>query len=279
MSIIPAELVSAFACRLSLCYMAAMSLINSLENRFGRHAIPGLVAIIAWIQVGVWVLGKIRPDFVGMLDLDPAAVRHGEIWRLVTWVFIPRVDSPVWFLFAVMLMILISEALDQAWGPFKVNLYIFGGMLFMVFAAMILNSPPLGLTLYTSIFLAFAVIAPNFELLLFFILPVKVKWLGALSGGWLLLTFVGVPESRVAILFSLLNFFIAFGPRFIRWLKLRGTVVQRRTRFDSAKPPAGSWLHKCHACGKTDLDDARLDFRVGADGEDYCNICRDKKKA
>jgi hypothetical protein len=256
-----------------------MSLMNSLENRFGRHAIPGLVAILAWFQVAVWILNIIRPGFSAMLTLEPGLVATGQAWRLLTWAFLPITDSPIWLIFAVWLMMMFSAALDQAWGAFRVNLYIFGGILFTVIGAMFFRSPPLGLTLYTSIFLAFAAIAPNFELLLFFILPVKIKWLAAFTGAGLLLNFISNPQARLSILFSLLNFFIAFGPQFVRWLKLRGTVAERRARFDSAKAPEGAWIHRCHACGKTELDDPGLDFRVGADGEDYCNVCRAKKQA
>ena len=256
-----------------------MPFINSLEARFGHHAIPGLVTFLAWFQVAVWILIQIRPGFADTLDLERALVLQGELWRLVTWVFIPSTNSPIWLLFAVMLMMMFSEALDQAWGAFKVNLYVFGGMLFMIGGAMLFNSPPYGLTLYTSIFFAFAAIAPNFELMVFFILPVKVKWLAAITGALLLLNFIDTPPLRLSILFSLLNFFIAFGPGFLRWLRQRGTVVERRARFESSKPPEGAWLHKCHACGKTDLDDAKLDFRVGADGADYCDKCRVKKPA
>jgi hypothetical protein len=256
-----------------------MSFINSLENRFGRNSIPGIVAILAWFQVAVWVLIKIRPGFADMLYLDPALVLHGEVWRLLTWVFIPPADNPIFLLFAVMLMMMFSEGLDRAWGPFKVNLYVFAGIFFMIIGAMFFNAPPMGLTLYTSIFLAFAVIAPNFEILVFFILPVKMKWLAAITGAGLLLTFVRIPGLRLPILFSLLNFFIAFGPDFVRWARQRGIVVERRARFDSANASEGSWLHKCHACGKTEFDDPKLDFRVGADGEDYCNVCRPKKQS
>lgn len=256
-----------------------MSFVNSLENRFGRHAIPGLVAILAWFQVAVWILIQLRPEFQARLALIPPLVYTGEVWRLITWIFIPTTTSPLWLLFAVMLMMMFSEALDRAWGPFKVNLYVFGGALFMIIGAMVFDSPPLGLTLYTSIFLAFAVIAPNFELLVFFILPVKMKWLAAIAGAGLLLNFIDTPPLRLPILFSLLNFIIAFGSRFVGWLRLRGTVVSRRARFESSKAPEGTWVHRCHDCGKTELDDASLDFRVGADGEDYCNVCRSKKGA
>lgn len=257
-----------------------MSFLNSLENRFGNLAIPGLVAILAWFQVAVWILIRIRPEFAGMLEIERALVFQGQIWRLITWVFLPTAMSPIWLLFAVLLMLMFSEALDRAWGAFRVNLYVFGGIFALILCEMIFpHTSPRGLTLYTSIFLAFAAIAPNFELLLFFILPVKMKWLAALAGAGLILNFLSVPLARLPILFSLLNFFVAFGPGFIRWMKQRGTVADRRARFDAAKAPEGAWLHRCHACGKTDLDDPKLDFRVGADGEDYCNVCRPRKKA
>ncbi|MFZ4766472.1 MAG: hypothetical protein ACOYMN_16090 [Roseimicrobium sp.] len=254
-----------------------MSLLNSLENRFGRFAVPGLVTLLAWFQVAVWVLMQIQPAFIEALVLDRDLVLQGQLWRLVTWVFIPGSYSPIWLLFGVMLMMLFSEALDHAWGPFRVNLYVFSGILFMIAGAMLWDSPPMGLTLYSSIFMAFAAIAPNYELMLFFILPVKVKWLAMISGGLLLLNFIDTPAARLPIFLSLLNYFIAFGPSFMRGLTQKATVAERRMRFESAKRPEGTFLHKCQECGKTEHDDAHLEFRVGDDGEDYCSVCRPRK--
>jgi hypothetical protein len=254
-----------------------MSLINSLENRYGRHAIPGIITMLAWFQAAVWILIKIKPAFAGNLLLIPPLVYEGEVWRLLTWAFMPLADNPLFLFFTVMLMMMFSDALDQAWGPFKVNLYVIGGILIMTAGAMLFYTVPLNVLLYTSIFLACAVVIPEFELMIFFILPVKMKWLGALTGAGLLLGFLRAPATGLTIALSLLNFFIAFGPGFIRWLRQRGTVAERRMRFDSAKAPEGTWLHRCHACGKTELDDAKLDFRVGEDGEDYCDKCRAKK--
>lgn len=254
-----------------------MSFLNSLENRFGRFAVPGLVAILAWFQVVAWVLMRMQEGFGEVLVLDRDLVLQGQVWRLITWVFIPGSYSPLWLLLGVVLMMTFSDALDHAWGPFRVNLYVFGGIGSMVIGAMFFNSPPIGLTLYSSIFLAFAVIAPEFELLLFFILPVKVKWLALLNGALLVLNFIDTPAARLPILFSLLNFFIAFGPSFLKGARHKAVVAERRVRFESAQMPRGSFLHKCCACGKTELDDPALEFRVGADGEDYCSVCRPRK--
>ncbi|QIF00448.1 rhomboid family intramembrane serine protease [Roseimicrobium sp. ORNL1] len=253
------------------------SFLNSLENRFGRFAIPGLVAILAIIQAAVWVMVLFFPGFVDILVLHRALVDQGEVWRLITWIFIPNSFSVLWLLFGVMLMLTFSSVLDHAWGAFKVNLYVFSGILFIILGHWFFGSVPTGLFLYGSIFLAFCVIVPDYEISLYLIMPIKVKYLGLITGGISLLTFIGQPDSRSSIFFAHLNFLLAFTPGFIRMLKQRGTVVQRRARFDSAKAPQGTFFHKCANCGKTDLDDPKLEFRVTSDGEEYCTICRPRK--
>ncbi|MEZ0388021.1 MAG: hypothetical protein ACAI34_13195 [Verrucomicrobium sp.] len=254
-----------------------MSLINSLENRFGRFAIPGLVAILAGFEAVVWILITLQPGFRGILELEPELVRQGQIWRLITWVFIPSTSSPIWMIFAVFIMFLISSVLDSAWGPFRVNLYILGGVVSVIVGAMFFDSPPTGLVLYTSIFLAFACIVPDYEFMIFFVLPVKVKYLAMISGAILLLTFANTPGMRGSIIFSILNFLVAFGPGYFKGMKHRTVVAERRARFDAAKTSDEPYFHKCHQCGKTDVDDRHLDFRVTDDGEEYCTVCRPRK--
>ncbi len=256
-----------------------MSLINTLENKLGRYAIPGLVNILAGFQVVVWVMIKLKPEFAGFIDLNRSAVLTGQVWRLVTWVFVPTTGSPIWLFFAVMLMTMMGQSLEEAWGAFRLNLYIFGGMASVVIGAMVFNCAALGLPLYATILFAFAVFFPNYEFLLFFILPLKVKWVAALSGAGLLLSFLETPEARLPIIFSLLNFFIAFGPSFLKGASQRAVAADRKSRFNSAARPEDSFLHKCQACGKTELDDPKLDFRVNSEGVDFCNECREKKSA
>lgn len=256
-----------------------MPLIHSLENKLGRYAIPGLVNILAGFQVVVWVMIKIKPEFGGFIVLDRSAVLHGELWRLVTWVFAPPAYHPIWLFFAVMLMTMMGNGLEEAWGAFRLNLYIFGGMAAVVLGAMIFNCAALGIPLYSTILFAFAVFFPNYEFLLFFILPVKVKWIAALGGAMLFLAILDTPEARLPIIFSMLNFIIAFGPGFLKGASQRPVAAERKGRFTSAQLPEGSFLHKCHACGKTDIDDPKLDFRVNAEGVDFCSECREKKIA
>ena len=254
-----------------------MSLINSLENKLGHFAIPHVVRMLAMFQLVVWIMLRMQPEFAQWISLNKAEVLHGQVWRLITWIFNPGNISAIWILFAVLIMFTMGDALEQAWGAFRLNLYIFSGIVALDIGTMIFGFDPLGLTLYTTIFFAFAVFYPDFEFLIFFILPVKVKYLAWLSGAGLLLTFIEMPLMRLPIAFSLLNFIVAFAPRFLGGVKQKAVVAGRRGRFEASQSPAGSFFHQCHQCKKTELDDATLDFRVTADGEEYCSICKPKK--
>jgi len=256
-----------------------MSLINTLENKFGRFAIPGLVNILAGFLVVVWLLVLLQPEFQSWLVLNRNAVLGGQVWRLVTWMFVPGTIAPIWMLLTVMVMMTIGGALEQAWGAFRLNLYVLGGVVSVIVGAMVFGFQPEGLALYTTLFLAFAMMFPNFEFMLFFILPVKVKWLGLITGGLLLLNFIDTPASRLPTFFSLLNFFVTFGPSFFKGMKHKAIVTERRSRFESAKLPEGTFFHKCDTCGTTDIDDPKLEFRVTADGGEYCVTCLAKKEA
>lgn len=251
-----------------------MSLINTLENKFGRYAVPHLVRILAGFQVVVWLMITLQPEFEIFLILDRTSVFKGEVWRLITWIFMPGQMSPIFLLFAVMIMFTMGDALEDAWGAFRLNLYVFGGVAAIIVGTLVFNFLPMGIMIYTTLFLAFAVLFPDFEFLIFFILPVKVKYLGMITGALTLLNFIDTPAARLPIVFSLLNFFIAFAPGFFKGMSQKALVTERRGRFNSGKTPEGSFFHKCHECGKTDMDDSKLEFRVTSDGEEYCLNCR-----
>ena len=100
-----------------------------------------------------------------------------------------------------------------------------------------------------------------------------------ITGALLLLDFLENSIVRLPILFSLLNFFIAFVPILFKRMGQRAEVSSRRARFESAKTPEYEHFHKCHSCGKTDRDDPKMEFRVAADDHEYCANCRGKKVA
>lgn len=254
-----------------------MPLIDTLEKKLGHLAIPHSVRILALFQLVTWVMIKMQPQFADWISLSRDKVLHGEVWRLVTWAFDPGDISVILILFAIMIMFTMGDGLEAAWGTFRVNLYLLGGIAALDIGTMIFGFHPQGLTLSSTILFAFAVFFPNFEFLLFLILPFKAKYLAWLNGALLLLLFIGSSAARLPIIFSMLNFFIAFGPGFIRGTKHGAVVAQRRSRFDAARTAESAAFHKCHACGKTEQDDHTLDFRVTADGEEYCTVCRPRK--
>src|SRR5437763_9301741 len=106
-----------------------MTWLDSLARRVGFLAIPGLARILVGFTALVFALSFLAPGFVDVLDLDPARIRHGEVWRLFTYIFIPSTQSPWWILFALWFLRWIGEGLERALGPFRLTLYFLIGMI------------------------------------------------------------------------------------------------------------------------------------------------------
>src|SRR5438105_14567691 len=66
---------------------------DKLERRLGFLAVPGLLRYVALFNALTFLLEKLSPGFLQILDLDPAAVLHGQVWRLITYIFIPQMTS------------------------------------------------------------------------------------------------------------------------------------------------------------------------------------------
>ena len=259
-----------------------MPLISKLESKFGRFAIPSLVQVIAGFQLLVlFMVMVMSPEgaaaYLQFLELNPTRVMHGEVWRLVTHVFIPGNFSLIWALIGAMFMMWIGRGLESAWGAFRVNLYIYGWMFAVTVGALLFHWPASGMFLYQTLLFAFASLFPNEEIYIYFILPIKMKWVAALSAGMTAFVVMGNPVLLFPVLLAHLNFFVAFGPGFISERARMAQVASRRSRFDSAKPPQGTFFHQCSVCKKTELDDPHLDFRVLDSGDEICSACRAKR--
>ena len=79
----------------------------------------------------------------------------------------------------------------------------------------------------------------------------------------------GVPI-RMAVIASLANYLLFFGPEIVRNARQRNTVRRRRQRYEESAVPADAPLHQCVVCRRSDVSNPELDFRVGRDGNDYC---------
>ncbi|MGV3531370.1 MAG: rhomboid family intramembrane serine protease [Chthoniobacteraceae bacterium] len=253
-----------------------MSWINRAESRFGHLAIPGLPRIIVGFNALVFVLYKLNPHFLEKLSLDRAAVMNGEVWRLITFLFIPGIGAPFgeWLFAAFYILFLwfVANGLEEALGAFRMNLFYFLGMIGTMIGAFFFGGNFSNAMLNTSMFLAFARFYPDVTIYLFLILPVKVKWLAWITAGFVLLGFLANGWSyRAAVIAALANYLIFFGAEIIRDARDRSENQARRRKFEAkAKIPDDEPMHQCHICGKTELTAPDLEFRVARDGQEYC---------
>jgi hypothetical protein len=253
-----------------------MSWLNRLEAKFGHHAIPGLLRIVAAFNALCYILATLHPEYVQFLMLKPDRVMHGEIWRLFTYIFIPSMGGllPSWFteVFYILYLFMIGDGLERAWGSFKLNVFYLLGMIGTTIAAFFLGSNFSGVMLNASLLFAFARFYPETMIYVMWVLPVKVRWVAWITAAGIMLGFLGGAwEFRAAVLVALSNYLLFFGRDIVEEARHRKTVVERRARFErDIREGAEETLHRCKVCGRTEQIEPYLQFRVAADGEEYC---------
>ena len=259
-----------------------MNWLNKLERKFGRYAIHNLTLYL----IGGYIIGfgvyMFVPNLLNLLTLEPAYILHGQIWRIISWVLIP----PSGNIFTTVIMMLfyysLGTALERTWGAFRYNVYIFSGILFTVIGAFLLylivgvDAVGYGVFFSTyyinmSIFLAFAVSYPDMEVLLYFILPIKMKWMALVYAALTIYDLVrGNLFTRIAIIASLLNFIVFFlSSRNVKPYMPKEQMRKRKFKQEQERPHmtyAGGARHRCAVCGRTELDDPNLEFR-------FCSKC------
>ncbi|MBL8818757.1 MAG: hypothetical protein JNL58_22200 [Planctomyces sp.] len=242
------------------------SLLSWLERRFGRFAIPNVTLFIIAGQALVLMAALRDVGILERLDGNVAAIRGGDWHRIVTFLFMPPGLHPVWAFLFWYLFYLMGSALEGYWSVFRYNMFLLIGYTANVAAGMLLPDGHLSnWFLQGTVFLAFAWLNPNFVMYIFFILPVKIKWLALLTWIGFGLTFIfGEWSARLGVAASVLNFFCFFGSDV--WYRMRSGqrhMTNQVKRF-TEKPPA--FLHKCTVCGITDKTHPQMDFR-------YCSRC------
>ncbi|MCP5557516.1 MAG: hypothetical protein H7A55_07150 [Verrucomicrobiaceae bacterium] len=257
-----------------------MSLLTSLESRFARFAIPHLLVLLAALQLVTLVCFMVADargaggKFLELLILHPRSVWAGEVWRLVTFMFIPGYLTPLSGAFSIIVLSWVGRGLEQAWWPFRLNLYVFGGWAALVAGALTLNVPTTTLWLSSSFLLAFAMYFPDREIRLNFFIPIKVRWVAWMAVAYAFFAIVRDSRQFWPVVLGHLNFLIAFGPGLLKQTKTRAVAMERRQRFNAAMAPELPYFHKCNVCGKTESDDPKLEFRVTDDGDEICDVCR-----
>ncbi len=245
--------------------------MDKLERRLGFIAIPGLIRIVVGFSALVFLLVWLDPAYAAVLNLDPALIRHGQVWRLVTYIFVPQTVSPLWIIFVLWFLWWIGEGLERAFGAFRLTLYFFLGMLGTTAAAFFFGSNFANAMLIASLFYAFARFYPDEVMYVFFILPLKIKWVAWAMALFLFIgLFLGTNAYRMSVLAALSNYLIFFGADIMHEARNRSAVKGRRARYESSSRDESEPLHRCAVCGATEQTDANLEFRVARDGQEYC---------
>ncbi|HOE57471.1 MAG TPA: rhomboid family intramembrane serine protease [Bacillota bacterium] len=254
-----------------------MNWLDILERRLGRFAIKNLMTYIVGITGIVFALSYFDREglLIGKLILIPELVFRGEIWRLVTYIFIPPDTTILWILFVLYFYYMVGSALEHEWGSFKFNIFYFTGMIGTTIAAFITGYGATSLYLNLSLFLAFARIFPDYELFIFFVIPVKVKYLAMLNWAFIAYTVViGNMSMRLTAIVSIINYFLFFGRDIFNYTKNNRQVYTNRRRFRS-EIPRDFTFHRCTVCGKTEKDDPNMDFRYCPECEGDYEYCMD----
>lgn len=277
-----------------------MGFVNKLERKLGKYAIHNLMFYI----IALYILGLFIQLFGGgfyeaFLSLNVEKILEGQIWRIFTFIIAPPSDSGLFFMaLTLYLYYVLGTALENVWGAFRFNLYFIMGILFNVIAAFLVYfifGYSFELTTYylnLSLFFAFAATYPDMEFLLFFILPVKVKWLAMIDAvymgatiifgytfsyfpykvqlklfhGLLQLGILPFPEVATAALVSILNFIIFFlMTRNYKRISPK-EIKRKKTYRRQVKSANSSSRHKCVICGRTSEEHPELTFR-------YCSKC------
>ena len=276
-----------------------MRSIETMLDRFcrkhPRFGIPNLMTIVVLGTALVYLLDAFSPgaSLSSTLALFPTLVRQGEVWRLVTFVFVP-LGSGVLLLLELYFYWFIGSALEREWGTAKFSLFYLAGVVLNIlfgFLALAAGDKSVLVTMryvHLSLFFAFATLYPNLQVLLFFIIPIKVKWLAWVDAAlfaWSVLSSLLALDLAGAILplVAILNYFLFFASDLRNTLGYAKRRVQHQTsrqtiNFKKAARQAQQqkgYIHKCAVCGKTDTDYPDLEFRYCSKCNGYYCYCKD----
>ena len=252
-----------------------------------RFGIPNLMKFLVGIMAVVFVLDLFSNGYASyMLYFNAELVLQGELWRLVTWMFLPTNGSLFWIFISLSFYYFIGTSIEEYWGTAKFTLYYLSGMLFSVLSTVILSlatgyygwSLSDAYYINLTMFLAFAVMYPDAQVWFYGVIPLKAKWLAwadiALMA-WNIARSVryGAYASALAAVVAILNFVIFFWEDIKSILGIQSRQRSRQTiQFKSAvrqqkkAETERGYRHKCEVCGRTDTDFPDLQFR-------YCSKC------
>ena len=242
-----------------------MDVIDRLEKKFGRFAIENLTYYLIGGQVLAFLLIMSNPPYARFFTMPGSRIMAGQWWLIITFLFNPISSSLFFVIFVWYIFYLYGSVLERRWGSFKYLIYILISYIATIALAFVF--PNVVLTngyLYASLFLAFAYLHPEFQLLLFFIIPVKIKWLALLTWIGIMGTILfGEFSTKILALVSISNFLFFFWSDLLyeakRLVRQRTGSIVKATKREKA-------YHICAVCGENEVDNPDMQIR-------YCSKC------
>lgn len=269
-----------------------MKWIDRLETKLGRWAVPNVTAVLIAGQVLTY-LASAAPEPLGPrvfqnIFFMPDKVAAGEWWRVITFLFTPPSTNILFAFFFWYLFYLFGTTLEENWGAFRYNVYLFLGYLASVVMAFVAwftvgfaAQAGTNAFLYGTVFLAFARLYPEFTMYIFFVLPIKARWLATFQ--WIMygITFLFADSwlTRALVFAAVFNYLVFFGRDIFRDMRHRHRRMQFQSKSLQGKskngPRGRKMAHECQVCGLSSTDSPRTQFRYCSEcGGDYC-YCSD----
>lgn len=246
-----------------------------------RFGIPNLMLYIVVISLAVWLLSIMDESstLLSYFTFSPELILKGQVWRLVTFIFIPQSLS-IWALLFFYFYYWIGSTLEREWGTPRFNIFIFSGILMTIVYGFVIyfitkQSVSIGTYyIYLSMFFSFATLFPDTQVLFMFIIPIKIKWLAYVDAAFFLYEMLVSPfPFNLLPLIAILNYLVFFGADLISSIagnraRYRKTTVnfnreKQKIKYEQRQK---NYNHKCSVCGRTDTDFPNLEFR-------YCSRC------
>lgn len=255
--------------------------IDMFCYRHPRFGVPNLMLYIVIVSLAVWVftLMDSTHTLLSFFVFSPEKILKGEVWRLVTFIFVPQ-STGFWALLFFYFYYWIGNVLEREWGTPRFNIFIISGVLLTIiygFIVYFITKQDFEVTteyLYLSMFFSFATLFPDVQVLFMFIIPVKVKWLAYIDAAVFVFAMVTAPfPFNLLPLVAILNYFVFFGDELISSIRSNSARYKKTTvNFNREKQKIkyeqknASYTRKCAVCGRTDTDYPDLEFR-------YCSRC------
>jgi hypothetical protein len=255
--------------------------LNRLERRIGWLAVPHLTWLLVALQLTGFVLNLTeRYELLERFEFLPARVVSGEAYRIFTFLAIPF-HGLIWQIVFIVFLFYACNVVETGLGRFRYTLYVLLVWVITVSSTLILQVAGVDTVyvsnwfIYESLMLALAAIAPNDQIYVGFIIPVKQKWLGLLVALLMLAQILlgisialwGNVTAGVAVFAVYLAYFGRYHYEFLKQAKRRAAFRGKQLAVNLKA------LHRCAVCDRSEKSNPELEFRVCSTctkGQEYC---------